>query len=166
MSYAEHRVHVADFGVLPADSDLLIPVPSVAGARCFLHTLAASAYFRMSAAVAADLRLPLLAASGWRAHRWASRAAYEAAMIERYGSVAEGQRWIAFNSPHETGLAVDIGFGGLTPDRKTAAAQRETPLWHWLHDHAWEYGWTPYMAEPWHWEHWVTREAWLTGTGG
>ena len=34
MSYAEKRVRVADFGILPLSSDLLVSVPSVPGMDC------------------------------------------------------------------------------------------------------------------------------------
>ena len=163
MGYAEKRVRVADFGILPLSSDLLVSVPSVPGMDCKVHVLAASDLLAMAAEIKRLLGIEALIASGCRAHRWASRAAYEAAMVTQYGSVAEGQRWVAFNSPHETGLAVDFGCGGLHPDSKTAIYQRQTLLWAWLHDNAWRFGFTPYLPEPWHWEHWIPREAWLTG---
>jgi len=162
-TYTERRVRVSDYGVLPMSSPLLVRVPSIAGATCRLHTLAATSLVRMSAAVERDLGFPLLIASGWRAHRWDSWAQYEAAMVERYGSVAEGRRFVAYNSPHETGLAMDLECGGLEPQRASIPTQRETPLHAWLVAHACEYGWHPYKTEPWHWEYPVPPDEWRTG---
>jgi hypothetical protein len=161
--YAERRVGVRIYGKLDGESPLLVAVPETGGSRKRLHRLAAAALERMAAAVLRDLELELKLASGWRAHRWQSRAQYESVLVAKYGSVAEGKRWLAFDSPHETGLAIDIGVGGLTPSRSTVASQREQPLFRWLVAHAWEYGFHPYKVEPWHWEHPLSREAFKTG---
>lgn len=152
-AYAERRVSVRVYGTLPTTSPLLVPVPGTGGGPKRLHVLAAEALARMSGAAEQALGLPLLLASAWRAHRWESRAQYEAVVIAKYGSLAEGRRWLAFDSPHETGLAIDIGVGGLTPSRASVDFQRKTPLHQWLVAHAWEFGWHPYKVEPWHWEH-------------
>lgn len=160
--YAERRIGVRVYGRLPGDSPLLVPVASTGGCKR-LHRLAAAGLARMAEAVRRDLGLELKLASGWRAHRWQSREQYEATLVAKYGSVAEGKRWLAFDSPHETGLAIDIGVGGLTPSRATAAAQRERPLFKWLVAHAWEHGFHPYKVEPWHWEFPLSREAFKTG---
>lgn len=125
--------------------------------------LAADALKQMAAAAKAEIGVDLLVASGWRPHRWTSREDYEAEMIRRYGSVAEGQRWVAYDSPHETGLALDFGSGGLRPDRSTAEQQRATPLYSWLADNAHRFGFYPYKLEPWHWEFPLSVEAWRTG---
>jgi LAS superfamily LD-carboxypeptidase LdcB len=106
----------------------------------------------MSAAVEHDLGFPLLVASGWRPHRWDSQQQYEKVLIARYGSVAKGRLYLAFNSPHETGLACDFGCGGLMPISATIPLQKRTPLFAWLKEHAWEHGFAPYKAECWHWE--------------
>lgn len=160
--YAERRIGVRLYGKLPAESKLLVPVPAVSG-RKRLHVLAAAALTTMADAVVRDLGLELKLASAWRAHRWQSREQYEAVLLAKYGSIAEGKRWLAFDSPHETGLAIDIGVGGLTPSRSTVAYQRKQPLFRWLVEHAWEYGFHPYKVEPWHWEFPLSREAYRSG---
>lgn len=165
MSYEEQRVKVKIYGSLPGRSPLLVRVPSVGDRRCRLHTLAAVALGRMSAAAQADIGVEILVMSGWRARRWKSREQYEDHVTRKYGSVAEGRKWLAYESPHETGLAIDIGSGGLWADRKTRDAQREQPLHRWLVEHAWEHGWHPYKREPWHWEHPLSLDAYRSGEG-
>jgi hypothetical protein len=49
------------------------------------------------------------------------------------------------------------------PVSGTIAEQMRTPLWHWLHDNAWRFGWHPYEAESWHWEHWVDLGSYQAG---
>lgn len=145
------RVRVRDYGVLKRDSNLLRPIASVGGPHR-LHWRAAEAFETLARGVRAALRIELKAASGWRPHRWASRSEYEAQLVRSFGSIAEGSKYLAFDSPHETGLAVDLGVGGLWPTRSTIDAQRRRPLHAWLQEHAAEHGWVPYAAEPWHWE--------------
>ena len=164
MSYEEMRTPVSVFGSLPGDSSLLVPIPTTAGhPPQRLHVLAAAAFGPLADAVRADLGIELLSASGWRPHRWTSRAQYEQTLIAKYGSVSRGQMFLAFDSPHETGLACDFGCGGLSPVSATIEQQKTTPLWHWLHDNAWRFGWHPYMIEPWHFEHWVPLDAYRSG---
>lgn len=158
MSYEERRVRVRNYRSLRANSPLLVGVPGTNGKPRKLHHLAADALARMSEAIEHDLGIEVLVASGHRRRRWASREDYEKAMVEQYGSVAEGRKWKAYESPHETGLAVDFGVGGLEPKRATKAKQRATKLHAWLVEHAHEYGWHPYKHEPWHWEFPVSRE--------
>jgi LAS superfamily LD-carboxypeptidase LdcB len=79
------------------------------------------------------------------------------------GSVARGRRFLAFDSPHETGLALDLGCGGLAPVAATIARQRRTPLHAWLVANAWKFGFHPYQAEPWHWEHPVELGSYVAG---
>ena len=117
----------------------------------------------MSAAAKSDLGFELLGASGWRPHRWASRAQYEQFLIKKYGSVAKGRLYLAFDSPHETGLALDFGCGGLEPSSATIQQQQQTPVFHWLVANAWKFGWHPYKVEPWHWEFPVSVQAYQTG---
>jgi len=147
------RVYVKNYGRLPASRTVL-----VAGRR--LHPAAATSLTKMLDAIERDLGERPKLASGWRPHRWRSREHYEKVLIERYGSVAEGRRWLAYDSPHETGLAVDFGSMGLRPARATVAAQRKTPLYQWLVEHAAEFGWYPYKLEPWHWECPVPLAVW------
>ena len=104
--------------------------------------------------------IKLVAASGWRPHRWQSRAAYDAYLIQHYGSILAGQKWVAYDSPHETGLAVDLQCGGLTPNSQTAQTQKRTTLYKWLKDNAQMFGFTPYLREPWHWEYKISRDEW------
>jgi len=164
MSFIEDRVTTKEFGSLPGDSELLVNVPTSPGhAQQRLHKLAAAALIPMSEAVEKDLRFPLLVASGWRPHRWTSRAQYEQVLIEKYGSVAKGRLYLAFDSPHEVGLAMDLGCGGLSPVSATIDQQKTTPIFKWLVEHAWEYGFTPYKVEPWHWEHRVSLTSYQSG---
>ena len=81
---------------------------------------------------------------------------------------------VAFMSPHETGLAIDlqshgliavtepgkIKFGGVGMSIKD---QEQLPVWKWLHDNAWKFGFTPLKSEPWHWELVVPRENFFSG---
>ena len=161
--YVERRVKVSTYGTLAASSALLTPVPGASPGPKRLHVVAARALAAMSAAVQRDLGIALKIASAWRAHRWASRAQYEAVLIQRFGSIAEGKRWLGFDSPHETGLAIDIGVGGLWPSRSTVDAQRRQPLHLWLVEHAGRFGWHPYKVEPWHWEHPISLAAYRSG---
>ena len=165
MSYEEKRVKVSELGTTPASSPLLVEIPGVGGPRK-LHKLAAQSFQEMAAAIHRDLGIVAKAASAWRPHRWTSRKQYEDRLIAKYGSVKEGRRWLAFDSPHETGLAVDFGVGGLEPVCNTVTRQRATPLHHWLVAHAHEYGWHPYKVEPWHWECPLSLQAFKTGVVG
>ena len=161
MAPAENRVRLGDYGRLGADDPRLVAVPSV-GKQQRLHWAAARALDSLrkdAAAEGHDIRI----ASGWRPHRWKSREHYEEVLVSKYGSVQRGQRYLAFNSPHETGLAFDIGTGGLKPVSATIAAQRKTALYRWLVEHAVDHGVTPYNAEPWHWEVRVARSVWDRG---
>jgi len=165
MSYIENRVKVSYYGRLSADSALLVKVPTTPGHKQQkLHTLAAKAFKAMSNATVRDLKLALLAASGWRPHRWLSRRQYEDFITKKYGSAEKGRLYLAYDSPHETGLAVDIGCGGLYPDSSTIEKQKATKLFKWLVEHAWEYGVTNFFPEPWHWEYNIPLEAFKSGT--
>lgn len=166
MSYQELRVRAKVYGSLPGKSPLLVAVPGVQGKARRLHKLAAAAMTAMAAAVERDLGVKLELASGWRKHKWVSREQYEKVVIARFGSVAEGRKWLAFDSPHETGLAMDIGTGGLWPTKSTRDQQKQTPLHKWLVEHAHEHGWHPYKLEPWHWELPLSLEAHQSGVIG
>ena len=164
MSYIEQRVTTAYYGTLPRDSSLLVSIPTTPGHQPqYLHVLAAYALQPMAIAVKNDLGIVLLGASGWRPHRWASREQYEEVLVERYGSVAKGRLYLAFNSPHETGLACDFGCGGLEPRSATIPTQKRTPLFHWLVANADRFGWHPYEVECWHWEFPVSLNAYRSG---
>lgn len=160
--YTERRVRVANYGRIARSSRLLVDVPGTDGKPRKLHRLAAGALGRLLAE-AKDAGLELLVQSGWRRHRWSSRAEYEAVLRAKYGSVERGNDYLAFDSPHETGLAVDFGTEGLYPRSGTIPAQRKTPAFAWLMTNAWRFGWRPYTAEPWHWECPLSLRAWTTG---
>jgi hypothetical protein len=164
MSYDENRVLVKVYGSLPATSPLLVAVPTTPGHPTQrLHTLAAKALARMSAVAQAELGFPLLIASGHRPHRWTSYEEYTKTLVAKYGSLQRGRAFLAFDSPHETGLAMDFGCGGLEPRSATIVRQQQTPLWKWLVANAWRYNITPYKVEPWHWEHHVPLSDYSTG---
>ncbi len=164
MSYEEKRVTVKVFGSLPGTSPLLVPIPTaLTRPPQRLHKLAAAGLHTMAAAVATDIGVVLLGASGWRAHRWKNWPTYVNFVTEKYGSLERGRKFLAFDSPHETGLALDFGCGGLEPRSATIAQQQQTPLWHWLVANAWRFGWHPYKLEPWHFEFPVSLAAYKTG---
>lgn len=165
MSYEEKRVKVTELGTIAGTSPLLVDIPGTMGPRK-LHRLAAESFKVMSAAIQRDLGIEVKAASAWRPHRWTSRKQYEDTLIAKYGSVKAGRKWLAFDSPHETGLAVDFGVGGLAPVSKTADKQRTAPLHLWLVAHAHEHGWHPYKNEPWHWEYPLSLATFKTGERG
>lgn len=162
-TYEEQRVRVKNYGRLPRSSKLLVDVPGTQGKPRKLHKLAAAALAKMVAAAKAEAGLDLLVQSGWRPHRWASREQYEERLIAKYGSVKRGRIYLAFDSPHETGLAVDFGSEGLFPASSTIEKQRATKAHAWLAANAWRFGWHPYKAEPWHWEFPISKDAWTTG---
>lgn len=162
--FAERRVKVKDYAPMPRSSALLVDIPAVrAGKTKRLHKLAAEALAAMSKAAEEAGHPALGIQSAWRAHRWKSRKHYEEQMVKRYGSVQKGRRYVAYNSPHETGLAIDIGVGGLEAKSKTIPQQRETALYKWLVVNAFRFGWRPYKREPWHWEFPISLRAWETG---
>jgi len=156
-TYTERRVRVSAYRVLPVGDPLLVEVQP--GKR--LHRVAADLLRAMlaEAEVALDGK-PIKVQSAHRRHRWRSREHYEQTLSRRYKTghmsdaqaIRKGRRFLAFDSPHETGLAVDFGSHGLWPTSNTIAAQRRTALHAWLVEHAWRFGWHPYKAEPWHWE--------------
>jgi len=171
----ENRVRVGEYGSLPGSSPLLVIVPTVPGKEPQkLHVLAAVDLNRMAEAMKHDLGLELLVSSGWRPRRWKSRHDYEHELVRRYGSpgesleaaVARGRKFLAYESPHETGLAVDLGCGGLAPVSRTIERQKKTPVYHWLCACAVGFGFSPYLPEPWHWEHRVPLADYLAGSKG
>ncbi|HUV72129.1 MAG TPA: D-alanyl-D-alanine carboxypeptidase family protein, partial [Clostridia bacterium] len=167
--FTEARVKLKDYAALDGNSNLLVSVPST-GANQKLHKLAASRLHALNRAWMSDASekgipgaKPLKIASGWRKQSFKSKEQYEAKMIKEYGSVAEGRKWKAFESPHMTGLAMDIGNNGLTPRRSTNAQQKKTQLYTWLVENAHRFGFTPYKREAWHWEVRIPVESFKTG---
>jgi hypothetical protein len=160
----ENRVTTKEYGTLPSNSPLLVPVATTPGyAQQRLHILAAQAFDKMSIAVQEALGFPLLCASGWRPHRWKSWQQYQDFVTKKYGSLSEGRKWLAFDSPHETGLACDLKCGGLEPNRATIAQQIRTPLHKWLDQNEHLYGFTDYAPESWHKEMHISLNAYRTG---
>ena len=154
------RVRVADYGRLERDDPRLVSVPSTPGRQCRLHWAAAAVVRALMDEWYDGRRAPLLVCSGWREHRWASREQYEGTLISRYGSVERGRVYLAYDSPHETGLALDWGSAGLWPDSRMVLAQRATVVFSWLRDHAPPRDLHNYQPEPWHWEALISREVW------
>jgi D-alanyl-D-alanine dipeptidase len=156
----EDRVRLSEYGTLDRDDPRLVDVPTVKGKKTQkLHWAAARALRNLRAAAERagyDLRVT----SGWRPRRWSSRDAYNRALLQRYGSVQAGRKWLAYESPHETGLAFDLGTHGLAPVSATAGRQKATPVYQWLSENAARFGITPYLAEPWHWEVRIPRRTW------
>ena len=167
--FKENRVYVRDYGRLPSNSPLLVDVPSL-GSRQRLHVLAAQRLEALSREAAKAGFPDIKIASGWRPHRWQSWDQYVSEMERRYGSLAEGRRKMAYNSAHETGLAMDFGAHGVYPSFKGAGPfgltneqQKQTPFYKWLQNNAHRFGLTPYAYEAWHWEVKVPRVAWQSG---
>lgn len=146
--YVERRVRVSAYRSLPLGDPLLVEVQP----GKLLHKAAANLLRRMLDDAAAAGFKDVKIQSAHRRRRWRDRAHYEATLVRRYGSVQKGRRWLAYASPHETGLAVDFGSHGLFPRSKTAEQQKRAPFFAWLKENAYRYGWHPYKAEPWHWE--------------
>ena len=165
MSYVENRVYVRDFGLLPVGSPLLVPIPtSVGHKQQYIHKAASPDFLLLAEAIENDLGFKAEVASGHRPPLWSTIEAYNADMIKQYGSVAEGRKWRAFQSAHSTGLAIDWGCGGITPDRRLIPAQKKTKFYAWLVDNAYRWGWHPYLNEAtWHLEHKVSLNAYKTG---
>jgi hypothetical protein len=111
------------------------------------------AYLRLKAAAEADgIAANLLTVtSGYR-----SRATQErlfAAAVQKYGSREAARKWVAppGGSAHQTGRAIDFNLG-LGNNSENVAALRRTAPYRWLVCNAHRFGFTPYSAEPWHWE--------------
>jgi len=157
----ENRVKVRNYGRIPGNDGRLVAVPTKAGAAPQrLHWAAAAALDELRQAAEGagyDLRV----VSGWRKHKWLGREDYEAHLIRRYGSVKRGRKWLAYDSPHETGLAFDLGTHGLEPRSATASYQKQQPVYAWLEKHAARFGITPYIPEPWHWEVKIPKLLWI-----
>ena len=160
----EQRVCPWVHGTIGPEDSRLRRVASAHSKPEYLHVVAARAFNAVRRAVKQDLDIDLRVAAGWRAHRWKDRDEYEAFLQKKFGGIGpEAQKWVAFHGPHETGLAMDLGSGGLWPDSDTVEKQRQTPLYRWLKTNARRYGVRPYLLEPWHWE--VPLPQWQIRTG-
>lgn len=160
--FTENRVRWDDYGPLKEGSPFLTPVDS-SGAPQRVHVLLANRLDALKQAASRDGFNNIKIASGWRPHPWRSWDHYVERMVQRYGSLEEGRKWVAFKSPHETGLAIDFGSHGLAPISKTNDIQKQTPFYAWLVNNAHKYGFTPYMKEAWHWETKIPQTAWASG---
>ena len=167
--WQENRVRVVDMGgslVGAAAENLLVKIPDQWTTGSKIRKLHKLAMARVEAIIvsAAAAGITLSVVSAWREHKWKSYESYKAKMIQEYGSLKEGKKMRAFDSPHETGLAVDWGKpSGLEPKSKTISAQKKTKAFAWLQQNAHLFGLTPYKEEPWHWEMKITKEAYITG---
>jgi hypothetical protein len=142
--------------VEPAKSD----VASVAAKYChdkhkkiLLERKTYQSYVKLKAAAEAD-GVPanlLTVVSGYRsiAHQ---KVLFQRA-VEKYGSEKAATRWVAppGRSAHHTGRAIDFYVGGSNSSAN-AARQRTLTPYRWLVCNALRFGFTPYAAEPWHWE--------------
>ena len=118
-----------------------------------LHHAAYAAYTRLkraaeTAGVPPDL---LTIVSGHR--NVATQTVLWERALARYGSPAAARVYVAppGGSPHHTGRAIDF-YLGVPNDSANIAALRGTPAHRWLVCNAGRFGFTPYAAEPWHWE--------------
>jgi D-alanyl-D-alanine carboxypeptidase/Putative peptidoglycan binding domain len=121
--------------------------------KILLERLAYAAYLKLKAAAEADgvpARI-LTIVSGYRsiAHQevlW-KRA------LAKYGSAKAARQWVAppGHSPHHTGRAIDFYLGARNGSENVAKLRTLSP-YRWLVCNARRFGFTPYAAEPWHWE--------------
>jgi len=160
MPAIENRVRFDDYGYALAPGDpRLQPVISAGKKPQFAHWRAARAFEKMRAAALVD-GFDLKVGSGWRPIRFETRAQYEAFLIQRYDSVAEGRKWLGWKGGHNLGLNLDIVGEGLEIKSATTEAQKRLPVYRWLVDNAYRFGFTPYLAEAWHWELNVGKDKW------
>ena len=164
--YVENRVKISEGyeAIIDPTDPRLVEAPTIPGrAVRKVHVLALDRFMQLSAAAVEAGFDPPLIASGWRRAKYKTREEYDAAMIEKYGSVKAGRAWVAFRSPHMTGLALDFGNNGLYPTSATNETQKQSPFFNWLKENAYRYGFTPYKTEAWHWEVKVPLDAYASG---
>jgi len=149
----ERRIHPV---VEPAPSLLVrvaIPFLRHAKTHIHLHHAAYAAYTRLKrAAEAAGVPVNLMTiVSGYRSV--ATQTVLWERALRRYGSPAAARVFVAppGGSPHHTGRAIDFYLGSAN-DSANIRALRGTAAYRWLVCNAARFGFTPYGAEPWHWE--------------
>jgi len=161
-----YRVPRDAFGDLPQTDARLVTVPSTNGVQR-LHKVCAARFTAMAAAAKAAGIGDMKVASGWRAHPYHNDYNYYCAQMKiQYPSMTcrEAGAVKAFKSPHETGLAFDLGSPSpFSPTMAQASRMTASAGFKWLRDNAHRFGITPYKHEPWHWECVITREAWALG---
>lgn len=162
MSYVEKRIRVKNFGVLDPKDPRVVEVPRESRAfarKAWLHWRAMDALQEMQEAAAKD-GISLRISNGLRRKKKLSQEDWEEQAIKQYWGKGETYaqaraklyRYRSYSGPHETGLVVDFHDGGLEAKSATIARQKQTKAFAWLKEHASDYGWHPYKAEPWHWE--------------
>lgn len=164
--FEEARICVSDYGSLSGNENILVPYQcSVSGKNATVHKLVAKRLDALNSAWISENSgaVPIKIHNGFRQQKFSSDADYEKLLLDKYGSINEGKKWVAKNSPHETGLAVDVGNNGLEPRSKTNDLQKQTKLYRWLKDNAHKFGFTPYKLEAWHWECRLPKESWASG---
>jgi D-alanyl-D-alanine dipeptidase len=121
--------------------------------KILLERKAYQAYAKLKAAAEADgvSANTLTVVSGYRSisHQ---KVLFQRA-VEKYGSEKAATKWVAppGHSAHHTGRAIDFYIGGSNSSTN-AAKQRTLAPYKWLVCNALRFGFTPYAAEPWHWE--------------
>jgi len=163
--------------ITSAADQRLVGVPSVDGKHCYLHWKAAEVLFDLNTARTTEGLEPFLIASGYRYRRWATRGQYELELVRRYADrlpkgatrteiVKYGRKYLAFESLHFTGLAMDFGNNGLAPVSKTIPKQMKTKAYKWLLEYAERSHikgkFVNYSVEPWHWSVFISKEDWLS----
>ena len=91
---------------------------------------------------------------------------WEAMLKDEYnGDLRLGKIRRAWNSPHQTGLAIDFNNNGLSPMTKkiSIADQQASKAYKWLVQNAHKFGINPYKKEPWHWECLIPRNSFVSG---
>jgi len=164
----EDRVRVSDYGSIKSGDPRLVRIGApfeYGGARYVHKAILVDTLGLLQAAKAAGFDLKV--SSAWRLKPWKTLADYEAWCVRPksqdgggYGSVAECRKWRAFNSPHETGLTIDLRGSGLAASSAVAEKMKTTAAYKWLVANAHKFGFTPYSPEPWHWEHKIPKEQW------
>jgi hypothetical protein len=175
---AENRVRVKDFGVIPKSSGLLrdLPNPEMATKNGLkLHVLAFNRFEALRKAALDEAGIDFGITSAWRssgADRWpggyegTTPDTYQGFLAKQYPneSFDSAKKWVAWESAHSTGLAIDYG----RPDPMAAKKSKQkamlaSPAWDWLRKNSYRFGFFPYANEAWHWEAKMTFDAWATG---
>jgi hypothetical protein len=175
---AENRVRVNDFGVVPKSSELLrsLPHPEMATKKGQkLHVLAFSRFEALRNAALSEAGIDFGITSAWRssgADRWpggyegTTPDTYQGFLAQQYPneSFDSAKKWVAWQSAHSTGLAIDYGRPDPMAAKKAKnSAMLASPAWDWLRRNSYRFGFFPYANEAWHWEAKLTFDAWATG---
>ena len=84
--------------------------------------------------------------------------------ISEKDAIRKTRKWVAQpgGSAHHTGHALDLFMGWSLSranatkmkDKNSALSKKYGKYWEWMKTNAPSFGFLPYDAEPWHWEHW------------